>query len=241
MFERDRSFTLALARPSPRRTSPRNWVSAAVAWAAGRGGPRLSARPYDAEAFLEDPFLVDAEGSRDPGRMDHPRAMARAREGRSRRTLTTGTEPRSTSTTRPRRLARHLDRSGGGLPRGPHRTALRQRRCSRRESAETARALRWIFTISLAAACARAPSSRGTRAQTGSRRSISSRKGPRVRRRKVSGAERPSRGSAMAPCYKCRISAGGALKSSCSMSKYLTGASISACGSTPSRQLTRTA
>ena len=41
--------------------------------------------------------------------------------------------------------------------------------------------------------------------------------------------------------YRCRISAGGDLKSSCSMSKYLTGASISACGSTPSRQLTRTA
>src|SRR5579862_7040186 len=40
--------------------------------------------------------------------------------------------------------------------------------------------------------------------------------------------------------HKCRVSAGGDLKLSCSMSKYRTGASTNSFASTPSRQFTRT-
>jgi hypothetical protein len=62
--------------------------------------------------------------------------------------------------------------------------------------------------------------------------------GDALRRRDEIGEARQAES---APAHKCRVSAGGDLKLSCSMSKYLTGASANSCGSTPSRQLTRIA
>ena len=145
----------------------------------GSGSPGLPARPLDADALLADPFLLGAGGPRNPGRLDHPAALrpARARVAAVGTRSPTSTARRSASTTR--------SSTPGTSPGSTRRRATAPSSSatptatgsSRKEPAPTARGCAGSSATSVATASTGAPRSRGTRAQAGTGRSSSSRKG----------------------------------------------------------------